>query len=544
MASAPTRYLQPDPYNYGTPSQIGKLTRPHLNLIVAVSIRGVEFMTRISKVSLWILALGLATQASATAIVNPLPPIPPGRTVGVQRFLTVPRLAQAGSSVLIQQIQPVRDGSNRLMINDTRGLLYVTDTRGSAAQPWFDIRSQGVGFSNSANTTQTGLMSFAFHPNFGRDAAKPGYDTFYTMDTSAPTGRASWAISGAPNNHENIVHEWTVADPHAASATIVSNREVLRVAQPYSDHGAGTIAFNPAAASGSTDYGKLYIGFGDGGAANDPFDSAQSLTSPFGKILRIDPVDPDGAGPRTYAIPAGNPFADQPDARPEVWAYGLRNPQNFSFDPSTGSMLISDIGQNQIEEVNVGLAGANYGWPLREGTFARGTSGSDFNIYATPANDGRFADPIAQYDHEEIFRDGHTLAGVGGAFLYAGTAIPELIGKVVLSDLVTGRLFYFSPDGAVNGAPAPLSELFLTLDALPTTMLALAGTSNSAGGRVDLRLGRDADGELYLLTKTRGEIFRLVGSVPEPATWAMLLLGFAMIGGMVRRRGAAATATA
>ena len=492
-------------------------------------------MQRGSKLALWALALGITTQAGAAALVNPLPPIPRGLTVGIQRFLTVPRLPQTGSGVLIQQLQAIPDGSNRLMVNDTRGLLYVTDTRGNAAQPWFDIRSQNVGFSNAANGTQTGLMSFAFHPNFGRDASKAGYNTFYTMDTSAPTGRASWAVASAPNNHENIVHEWTVADPHAASATIVSNREVLRVAQPYSDHGPGTIAFNPAASSDSKDYGALYIGFGDGGAANDPLDSAQNLTSPFGKILRIDPADPDGAGPRTYGIPAGNPFVDQDGARPEVWAYGLRNPQNFSFDPTSGSMLISDIGQNQIEEVNVGLAGANYGWPLREGTFARGTSKSDFGIYSTPVNDGGFADPIAQYDHEEIFRDGHSLAGVGGAFLYTGSAIPELFGKVVLGDLVTGRLFYFAPDAATNGVPATLSELFLTLDAIPTTMLAIAGTSNGAQGRVDLRLGRDDAGELYVLSKTRGEIFRLVGSVPEPATWAMLLLGFGLIGASIRR---------
>ena len=259
--------------------------------------------------------------------------------------------------MLIQQLKAIPDGSNRMMVNDTRGVLYITDTNGSAAQPWFDIRSQNVGFSNSANATQTGLMSFAFHPNFGRDPGKPGYATFYTMDTSAPTGRASWGVAGGANNHENVLHEWTVADPHAASATILASREVLRVAQPYSDHGAGTIAFNPAATSGSSDYGALYIGFGDGGASNDPLNSAQNLTSPFGKILRIDPVDPDGAGPRTYGIPAGNPFAAQADARPEVWAYGLRNPQNFTFDSTNGAMLIADIGQNQIEEVNVGFPG-------------------------------------------------------------------------------------------------------------------------------------------------------------------------------------------
>ena len=108
----------------------------------------------------------------------------------------------------------------------------------------------------------------------------------------------------------------------------------------------------------------------------------------------------------------------------------------------------------------------------------------------------------------------------------------------MLGDLVAGRLFYFSQADAVNGQPAPLSELFLTLDDVATTMLALAGTSAGASGRVDLRLGQDDAGEIYLLSKTRGEIFRLVSSVPEPATWMMLLLGFALIGGLLRRRDA------
>jgi glucose/arabinose dehydrogenase len=474
--------------------------------------------------------------ADAAIVLDPFPAILPGVSAAVQRFITLPATATSGSKAYAQQLKPVRDGSNHLFVNDTRGVLYRTDTKGTAPTTWFDIRTQNVGFSNAIGASQNGLASFTFHPNFGRDPAKPGYATFYTLDTTRPGTTAGWSVPGAPRSHEDVVREWTVADPHAATANVLSQREVLRVAQPFADHGPGTIAFNPAAAAGSADYAKLYISFGDGGGVNDPLNNAQNLASPFGKILRIDPADPDGAGPLAYGIPNDNPLWATTGARGEIWAYGLRNPQNFSFDAATGTMLIADIGQSQIEEVNIGVAGANYGWPVREGSFARGTGKSDSNIYDIPTNDGRFLDPIAQYDHEEIYRDGHDVAAIGGAYLYAGSLLPQLTGHVVLDDLVTGRIFHFALADALAGASVRLSELMLSIDGAPTTMLALAGTKNNAAGRVDMRMGIDAQGELYFLTKRDGAIFRLVSAVPEPASWAMLILGFALTGTVLRRQ--------
>ncbi|HWI84840.1 MAG TPA: PQQ-dependent sugar dehydrogenase, partial [Sphingomonas sp.] len=435
-----------------------------------------------------------------------------------------------------QGLQEPKDGSNRLFINDTRGILYVTHKAGGTPVPYLDLRTAGIGFSNAANATQTGLMSFAFHPNFNKDPSKPGYNIFYTIDTSAASGSAgAWGVPGKAANHDNIVHEWTVTDPSAATANVAAVREVMRFAQPYSDHGPGTIAFNTSAKAGDADYGKLYIGMGDGGDVNDPLNLAQNRTVPFGKILRIDPADPDGAGPLAYTIPADNPFVGAVDARAEVWAYGLRNPQHFSWD-SSGRMIISDIGQAQIDEVDVGVAGANYGWPAREGTYARGTDTADLNIYDSPPNPG-FADPIAQYDHEEITRFGGNLASIGSAFLYEGDLLPGLRGDVILTDLVVGRLFYFDPDDAVGGTPATLRELMLTLDGLPTTMRALEGYARTK--RVDLRLGMDADGELYMVTKGTGAVYRfLYSAVPEPASWLTMILGFGLIGAAVRRRAA------
>jgi hypothetical protein len=213
-------------------------------------------------------------------------------------------------------------------------------------------------------------------------------------------------------------------------------------------------------------------------------------------------------------------------------------------------MFISDIGQEQIDEVNIGVAGGNYGWPLREGTFAHspddrwGTGIADGPddptlyadsrwLYSLYGGQGPYLDPIGQYDHEESMRGGLSLASIGGAFLYEGDLLPALDGMVLLSDLVSGRIFYFDPLAAIDG-PATLYELLLTLDGDPVTLLSLEGYSN----RVDLRLGRDASGELYMITKGYGDIYRFLGmpSIPEPATWLAMIAGFALTGMALRRQ--------
>ena len=485
------------------------------------------------------LTMCMSFAASAAVVVDPIAHIAPGRTAKIGLFTHLPATSVGvAPHTGAQGLQGLGDGSGRLFLNDTRGVLYVTGKSGAVPTPYLDLRTAGIGFSNATDPTQTGLMSFAFHPNFNKDPLKPGYNVFYTVDTSAASNSGkAWGVPGVPVNHDNIVHEWHVADPSAATADVTEVREVLRIAQPYRDHGPGTIAFNSSAHPGDADYGKLYIGMGDGGAANDPLNSAQNPTVPFGKILRIDPVDPDGAGPLSYAIPSDNPFAGNAAVRGEVWALGLRNPQHFSWD-ANGQMIIADIGQAEIEEVNVGRPGANYGWPLREGTYARGTDKADMAIYDMPANPG-FADPIGQYDHEEILRFGGKLASIGSAFVYEGSRMPGLFGDVILTDLVAGRVFYFDPDDAAGGTPATLHELMLTLDGLPTTMRDLEGYSYVH--RVDLRLGRDEDGELYMISKGDGAVYRfLYAALPEPGSWAMMLGGFAAIGGTMRSRRSAA----
>ncbi len=242
-----------------------------------------------------------------------------------------------------------------------------------------------------------------------------------------------------------------------------SEREVLRVDQPYANHNGGQLAFGPD--------GFLYIGLGDGGSAGDPEGRAQSLDTLLGKILRISPRPADG---RPYGIPPDNPFVDTPGARPEIWAYGLRNPWRFSFDRETGELWIGDVGQGAWEEIDVlpsGRAGANLGWDLLEGS----------HPFEGSAEDARTVLPVYEYPH-----DGAVCAVTGG-FVYRGEAVPALRGAYVFGDFCTGALEALAP----RPGRAPLHR------ELGPVVPSLAS------------FGEDAEGELYALSLA-GPVYRLV----------------------------------
>ncbi|MFD3483259.1 PQQ-dependent sugar dehydrogenase [Streptomyces sp. NPDC058665] len=194
-----------------------------------------------------------------------------------------------------------------------------------------------------------------------------------------------------------------------------TRRTVITQTQPYENHNGGDIKFGPD--------GYLYIALGDGGAGGDPHGNGQKLDTLLGKMLRIDP---NGAKP--YAIPADNPFVGDPNARDEIWAYGLRNPWRFSFDAGTGDMLIGDVGQSDWEEIDWASAksdgGENYGWASMEGThpFRGGTE---------PAN---HVPPVYEYDRLGLG------CSVTGGFVYRGSAIPELRGQYLYSDYCDGTV--------------------------------------------------------------------------------------------------------
>ena len=411
----------------------------------------------------------------------------------------------------IQYLLPV-PGGERLAFNDVRGLLYLTDANGAPPSVYLDLRRQRVSFDSANFPNEAGFLGFAFHPQFAASGQR-GYGKLYTaFSADADSGVAAYADAGAVQ--DSVIVEWTANDP-LANVFDGTAREVMRVGQLAANHNVGTIAFNPNASEDDADFGLLYICFGDGGGAHDPGDHGQTLAAPLGAIARIDPLA--GDEDRGYGIPADNPFVERADAAAEIWAYGLRHPQQFSWDID-GRLFIADIGQDQIEEVNLGVAGGNYGWRLREGTFATaygvGRSGNG-PVFALPENDdASFIYPVAQYDHDEGF-------AIGGGYVYRGEAIPALQGKYLFTDFPRGRLFAIDADGLQAGQPAAIEEVRLLIDGAERPLVDVAGfpnTYNAEFPRVDARLGIDHSGELYLLTKGDGWIRKLTSaSAANPA---------------------------
>jgi glucose/arabinose dehydrogenase len=228
----------------------------------------------------------------------------------------------------------------------------------------------------------------------------------------SPDGREAY-VNFTDTNGDTHVTAYAVREGRADAA---SRRDVLFVDQPYSNHNGGNLAFGPD--------GYLYIGLGDGGSGGDPHGNGQSLSTPLGKMLRIEPTS---SGDRPYRIPADNPFVGHADARPEIWAYGLRNPWRYSFDRLTGDLWIGDVGQSAWEEVDLqpsdSAGGENYGWNRMEGDHSYGG--------ASPPADA--VGPVYEYSHD------HGCVVTGG-YVYRGKAIPDLVGAYVFADFCAGAI--------------------------------------------------------------------------------------------------------
>ncbi len=297
------------------------------------------------------------------------------------------------------------DGSNRLFVTTQQGIVQVLPNRQDVKQEevktFLDI-NQKVVYKDKEN--EEGLLGMAFHPRYAENGE---FFLYYTSADAPP--------------HTSVISRFRVSKDDPNRADPASEQEILRIPQPYWNHNGGTILFGPD--------GYLYIGLGDGGAANDPQGNGQNLKALLGSILRID-VDRK-QGDLQYAIPKDNPFVNKPEARGEIWAYGLRNVWRMSFDRKNNAFWIADVGQNLWEEINLGVAGGNYGWNLREAT----------HPFAGDGGKGRkdLIDPIWEY-HHDIGKS------ITGGHVYRGKEVPELVGKYLYADYVSGLVWALDYD--------------------------------------------------------------------------------------------------
>ena len=298
----------------------------------------------------------------------------------------------------------------------------------------------------------------------------------------------------------------------------------MRIAQPFEFHNGGQIAFNPGAVSGNADFGMLYLGVGDGGGLGDPLDLSQDLGQVFGKILRIDPLGTNSATGR-YGVPADNPFIAVPGALGEIYAYGLRNPQNLSWDMRTGRLFVADIGEATVEEINVVAPGANLGWDHWEGSFrlrsGKATSPQTPVIsLRNPRADAAVTYPVIEFDQRDPLFMINSSA-VTGPIVYRHHATPPLAGCVLFGELVSGEVFSFNADDLPDGGQDAIRRVLFRHDGEVKSFLRIVEEKVAAQGRkarrrTDLRFGTGPGGQLFLLNKHDNTIRRLVAVEHSP----------------------------
>ncbi len=341
-----------------------------------------------------------------------------------------------------------KDGSSRLFVCEQTGKIKIIKNGKVLEKAFLDMKEKmdagGKAYS------EKGLLGIAFHPKFKSNGR---FFIYY----SAPTKDRN-------SDHRSVISELKVS-ANADIADYASEKIIIAFEQPESNHNGGQLAFGPD--------GFLYIGSGDGGGAGDEHGSignGQDLNTVLGKILRIDV---DSKSP--YAIPPTNPFVTTPNAKPEIWAYGLRNPWRFSFDRKSGKLFCADVGQNEWEEIDIIEGGKNYGWRVMEGN----------HCYDPPrgCNLKGLTQPIAEYSHE-------TGISVTGGFVYRGKSMPAFEGKYIFGDW-KGSMFYLEE---INGK---------------WTMhnMVIEGKKNNDCGMNINSFGEDESGEVYMLVqKTTGTL--------------------------------------
>jgi glucose/arabinose dehydrogenase len=383
--------------------------------------------------------------------------------------------------------------TKELFILDLRGKLYRYVNKKPSV--YMDIAALVPKFIHTPGHA-TGFGSFAFHPDFNKNGL------LYTTHTEGPgSAKADFDYADSIKvTLQWVVSEWKTEQPGNLQFKGV-RRELFRVNMVNQSHGVQEIVFSPLSKPGDEDYGLLYIGIGDGGSAeNRLLHLSKGPEKIWSSILRIDPMARNSTNGQ-YGIPQSNPFvkSTNPRALGEVYAYGFRNPHRITWT-RTGQMLSSNIGQHNIEELNLIQPGRDYGWPTREGSFMIDLMESTRSLYPIPKDpDDKMTYPLAEYDHDEG-------AAIIGGFEYERSDIPRLQGKYIFGDMVNGRLFYIDLTSVVPGKQNPIHEWKVSLHGEPTSFKALCNEE-----RLSLRFGRDHLGVIYLSTMPDGKIYKLVG---------------------------------
>ncbi|MBD5781740.1 PQQ-dependent sugar dehydrogenase [Pelagicoccus sp. NFK12] len=412
-----------------------------------------------------------------------------GIVLELEAFCAIPPSSETLPVARINKLAGVHDkGEERIFVNDQRGVLY--EIVQGEARVFLDLAKRRPEFVHTPGLA-TGFSSFAFSPEFESDGL------FYTQH--AESGDAAVADIQLPPGRkaklQYVVTEWQVEAGTRASIE-GEGRELLRIEMVDTSHGMQELAFDPYSRRGDRNFGLLYIGVGDGGASyiGRP-DLIEGAGLVWGTVLRIAPQGTN-SGNGKYGIPGDNPFADGAGGLPEVFAHGFRNPNALSWS-SDGSFYVADIGHWQIEELNRVEAGKDYGWPRLEGTFEIDLLNDQSQVYPRNGDYGDVVDPLLQVDHDEMM-------AIAGGFVYEGSQLPLLKGTYLFGDIATGRVLVASD---LNRAKAKAEDVKLSIAGNITSLTELAGNE-----RGDLRVGRDAAGEPYFLSKTSGTIWKVVGA--------------------------------
>lgn len=375
--------------------------------------------------------------------------------------------------------------SGRLFVQDQHGKMY--EFVNGKPKLFFDLKALRKDFVSKPGLA-TGFGSYAFHPEYNENGL------FYTSHTEKPGSKAadfSYADS-IKVTMQWVLTEWKTDKPNANSFKGES-RELMRVDVVTQIHGMQEITFNPHSKPGDEDYGLLYIGIGDGGSTENGFVfiADHQGKSVWSSILRIDPLGNNSKN-GNYGIPSVNPFASEPSKAGEVFAYGFRNPNRIFWDRN-GRMFASEIGHKNIEEINAILPGRFYGWPFREGTFIIDPYANMDRVFALNEDDGKIGAtyPYLQFDHDDM------AAVIAGYFPTSG----EFKDKLLLGDVPSGNVFFANLDAANPF----VRKVGIKMDGRETTLQELCGKP-----RVDLKFGQDKSGQVYILTKADGKIYKLL----------------------------------